>query len=140
MASAPPGLNFKVSLSEDEPEQPCKSATISDSHGWDDAFTLMMLYERVLGKRPGAVNCFDAPQEPPMTLDSEQREVVAVTCQQLLFGFAPRSAAEHASPNKDLSKLISNMQQAVEYRARFHDEREWLSEKAPCRNKLNLFP
>ena len=90
-----------------------------------------MLYEHVRGRTPGAVNCFDAPEQPTLALSGQQRQVVAFTCHNLLFGFSSDSAAEHGSQHKDLSKVISNMQRALEYRGRFHDSDENLSEKVP---------
>jgi len=117
----------------DEPEEQL-AAPVSDDAAWEDAFTLMMLLERVLGKRPGTVNCFDAPEEPQMTLTSAQREVVALVCQQLLFGFASRGAGE--TPNtsiltKDLGTVIQNMQRALDRRRdRGHDDRDHLSIEA----------
>jgi len=117
----------------DEPEEP-PAAPVSDDAAWEDAFTLVMLLERVLGKRPGTVNCFAAPEEPQMTLTSAQREVVALVCQHLLFGFASRSAG--GNPNtciltKDLGTVIQNTQRALDRRRdRGHDDRDHLSIEA----------
>lgn len=88
----------------------------------------MMLYEHVRGRVPGAVNCFDAPVQPAMTLDNEQREVIAWTCRHLLFGFRSHGAANHGNENKDLSQVILNMQRALDYRARFYANDELLDE------------
>ena len=39
---------------------------ISEDKGWQDAYTLMMLYRLICPQEPGAVNCFDASKEPQL--------------------------------------------------------------------------
>ncbi len=51
-----------------------------------------------------------------------QRQVIAETCGNLLYGFDPCGAAEHGASDpdctsKDLQKLITNMSSAMQYRA-----------------------
>ena len=97
---------------------------ISEDQSWQDAYTLMMLYKRVRGRRPGDVDCFVVPTEPTMTLTQPQREVVARACQNLFFGFTSKDSA------KDLTELISTMQKAMDHRKKYHAEHEYLSEQA----------
>ena len=56
-----------------------------------------------------------------------QRQVIAETCENLLYGFDPRGAAEHGASDrdctsKDLQKLITNMSSAMQYRALKHTD------------------
>ena len=67
-----------------------------------------------------------------MMLNAEQREIIAVTCRELLFGFAARGGSEHSETHtgfvtKDLHKLIENLQLVMNYRARFHADHVFLS-------------
>ena len=68
-----------------------------------------------------------------MTLTAGRREVIAMACKELLFGFASRGATEHAEISevlvlKDLAKVIANIQKALEHRRTFCADNEMLSQ------------
>ena len=120
---------------EDTPEpQALIVQQLGDDESWQDAFTLMLLYERIRGRGSGQVNCLDAVEEPAMILNAEQRKVIKTICHGLLFGFAGRDATENGDSNnacitKDFGELIENMQKVMNFRARFHADHVALSEE-----------
>ena len=82
-----------------------------------------------LGKIPGGESLLEFGQ----LHIQDQRQILSEVCEQLLYGYSRPDATEHGDSNcirtsKDIAKLILSISKVLDYRARFHNVDEILSE------------
>ena len=108
---------------------------IPNERCWESAFTFVRLYELILGRPAGPINCLAIVQRPQMYLNQLQREVITVICEELLHGMSGYGT-EDRSVSEKTRLLIKSMISIRNIRAKFYHDDHVLSE-AELRGLIN---
>ena len=102
---------------------------------WEGAFTFVRLYELILGRPAGPINCLAIVQRPQMYLNQLQREVITVICEELLHRMSGYGT-EDRSVSEKTRLLIKSMISIRNIRAKFYHDDHVLTE-AELRGLIN---